>query len=121
MADQDPTAPVTVEQAAKCPKCGKPGRLNYSAKHTDDNGVDWDVVAYICDNELCIWLNTGWLVQSDKNGIVYQRDQGERGQDKQFERMSPDLKAAGRRYLEDIVRRDLEEPFDPENPHEIKG
>lgn len=112
---------VTIQEAAKCPKCKKEGRLDQNFKHTDEHNINWDVTTYICDNEICPWYNTGWVVQSDKNGVVYERDIGERGMDKDFPKLSPDVKSVGRMYLEDIVRRDLEAPHDPENPHEIHG
>lgn len=112
-----------VEDAAKCPKCGEVGALKTTTRVEDERtpGKWWDLGEYECATELCVWFGTGWAVQSDENGLVYERPKGERGMDKTFTPMSPDLKAAGRAFLEDIVERDLEEPFDPENPHEIRG
>lgn len=115
--------PVRVEEASKCPKCKIVGVLqsteHIGAMDPRGDGKEWDLAAYVCATEGCEWFGTGWAVQSDADGFVFERERGERGMDKTFTTLSPDLKSAGRRYLEDIVNRDLEEPFDPENPHEI--
>jgi hypothetical protein len=99
---------VTIEQAAHCPRCGEVGSI--AKKEVKKHFIDhewWDVYAYICPNDKCVWYNTGWLVSSNERGIVYQRPQGERGIDKTFKKFSPDQMAMGRRMVEDVKQQDL--------------
>jgi hypothetical protein len=94
---------IRLEDAAKCPKCGVPGEVVNRTQIVDE-GELWDVVAYKCDTELCPWCDSHWFVQSDKNGIVYEREIGERGMDKTFPKISADQLALGRRILENAIR-----------------
>jgi hypothetical protein len=114
--DRGPKREITVEEAAHCPKCGEVGKLvSHEQSFTDDYGKKWDVVTYECDNEKCVWFGTGWPVSSDERGVVYQRPQGPRGQDKTFEPMSQDQLAYGRRVIEDVIKQDSEQsPKDQE-------
>jgi hypothetical protein len=107
--DRGPRREITVEEASKCPKCNQTGKLgNVEPSFTDDYGKRWDVVIYSCTNEQCNWFETGWPVSSDDRGVVFQREQGTRGQDKTFEPMSSDALAYGRRVLEDAINDDAE-------------
>lgn len=105
-----PSSPVPIEEAAKCPKCGKEGKIKQAVRNAMDTMTGKrtgdDVVVYICDTEICTWYNTGWVVQSDKNGNVYERNHGPRGIDKQFPAMTPDQLSRGRAEVEDIIRRE---------------
>jgi hypothetical protein len=94
---------IPLEEAAKCPKCSKPGKLD-GARALEDGG---HLNVYLCDNNRCVWLNTGWVVQTDKRGMVYERPIGDRGHDKSFPVMSNQVLSAGQRTVEDAVRRDL--------------
>lgn len=109
---------VTVDEAAKCPKCGVLGKLR-STRRRFFEGEWWDVGAYYCVNEDCNWFNTGWAVSSNEQGIVYERPQGERGQDKTFNKMSRAQLAHGRAQVEEVLGRDAEEEDDQElrNPN----
>lgn len=101
---------ITVEMASHCPICNEIGII--AKKEVKRQYIDrewWDVVVYQCTNENCRWYNTGWLVSSNDRGLVYQRNQGERGQDKTFSKMSPDQLARGQRMVEDLMQRDLRE------------
>lgn len=98
----------SIEEAAKCPRCHLLGRLSHSSKTRDDQGVEWDVSEYHCDTEGCAWEGTGWVVQSDKNGIVYERPRGERGMDKTFEPLSKEALFRGRAEVEEVVGHDME-------------
>lgn len=106
---------VSITEAAHCPKCGVLGRLAKSNKTRADSGELCDVAVYHCTNDGCSWYNTGWLVQSDERGQVYERDQGTRGQDKTFQPMSRDQQAAGQRAVEDLLGRDLRDKDEPQN------
>lgn len=98
---------ITIEQAAKCPKCGVLGRLHTSRKTFAEGGEPCDIATYHCVTEACSWYGTGWAVQSDSRGMVYQRDQGTRGQDKTFNPLSREAMARGQRQVEDLMQRDL--------------
>lgn len=99
---------ITIDQAAHCPRCGEVGEIaKKDVKRHYIDGEYWDVYVYICPNRSCVWYNTGWIVSSNERGIVYQRKQGERGQDKTFFRLTPDQMAVGRRMVEDLQGRDL--------------
>ena len=91
-----------LHDAIKCPKCGTPGKLISNRKH-DEDGIIWDLTEYMCDVKLCLWLNTSWIVQSDPNGLVYERNKGNRGMDKTFVTMSQDQLAFGRMIVEDAI------------------
>lgn len=98
---------VRLEDAAKCPKCGTPGKIiGVSKNHSFEKGAWWDLVVYQCDQKLCIDSGFTWLVQSDKDGHVFERDMGTRGMDKTFEPMSADQLAYGRMIVEDAIGRE---------------
>jgi hypothetical protein len=96
---------ISLEEAAKCPKCSKAGKLD-GVRVLEDGG---HLNIYLCDNSRCEWgmESSGWVVQTDRRGTVYERPKGDRGHDKSFPTMSEQLLAQGRRAVEDAVRRDL--------------
>jgi hypothetical protein len=94
---------ISLEEAARCPKCKKVGKFD-GANALDDGG---HLNVYKCDNSRCVWLNTGWVVQTDKRGAVYERAFGDRGHDKSFPTMNDQILSAGQRTVEDAVRKDL--------------
>ncbi len=63
---------ATVEDALHCPKCGVTG-IKVQEKSTDTGGK---VYVIHCQNKLCPWLNTGWIMQLDRHGAVVERDRG---------------------------------------------
>lgn len=96
---------IRLEEAAKCLKCGTPGKLTAAyRRHIFEQGSWWDLCVYTCDRELCPWNGESWLVQSDPNGIVFEREIGPRGMDKTFQPISNDQLAFGRRVVEDAIR-----------------
>jgi hypothetical protein len=99
---------VTIDEAAKCPKCGVVGKLKVS-KRKFFEGEWWDVAVYECANQRCTWFDQpGWLVSSNERGEVYERDQGPRGQDKTFTPMSPGALSRGRMDVEEVAGKDVE-------------
>lgn len=96
-------AEVTFEEAKRCPRCDQPGE-EVQTKHLGRKGK-----AHVihCKNEKCRWFNTGWVVQTDPDGNIPQREQGDRGQDKDYEARSEDQLAAQKRYWEDVEGRKL--------------
>jgi hypothetical protein len=101
----DLSLPVPLEEAAKCPKCGKPGILVAVQPVPDEKGGG-HVNAYNCDNEGCVWgqEHSGWLVQTDRRGHVFERERGSRGMDKDFPKMTPGQLSMGRAILEDAIQ-----------------
>ena len=96
---------ISLEDAAKCGKCGKAGKLDSVFELPDGGHAN----VYICDNNLCIWgmERSGWVVQTDARGTVFEREIGERGMDKTYPTMTPGLLASGQRKAEDALERDL--------------
>ena len=103
----DLNLPVPLEEAAKCTKCGKPGEL-VMVKPTPQELGGGHVNVYICDNPGCVWgaEKTGWIVQTDERGFVFERPRGERGMDKDYPKMSPDALSRGRMILEDAINQE---------------
>lgn len=97
---------ITVEEACKCESCGRPGQLVGAQTRILERGEYWDICVYLCDNKLCLKLDNTWAVQSNKNGIVYEREIGERGMDKTWKPMSSDQMAYGRRIVEDAIQQE---------------
>jgi hypothetical protein len=62
-----PDIPETVpfSQARECPECGHTGKIKHS------NPIAGGTVhMMICDNQVCPWYNTGWVIETDANGEV---------------------------------------------------
>lgn len=97
---------IQLEEAAKCSKCGLPGEL-ISTRPIISEGTKWDLSEYQCDRQSCPWEGWNWLVQSDANGIVYEREIGSRGMDKTFNPISPGSLSRGKANLEDALRREV--------------
>lgn len=103
---------VSIIKASHCPICGDQGKLRRSNKVKGDDGALWDFAVYYCPNEEgCRWgkQGSGWFVQSDEQGNVYERDKGPRGMDKTFDprTVTPDRLSRGQRVVEDLRQKDL--------------
>lgn len=98
---------TTLNEAAFCPRCERRGREVRKVKDRDEGGSPCWVYTFHCQTELCPWYQTGWAVQTDERGNVFEREQGPRGQDKTFKKMSRDAIARGRRQVEDLLGEDL--------------
>lgn len=97
--------PVTFEEACHCPKCGNPGEERTATNLGRDHGQ----MHYIyCVSTLCPWFDTPWMIQTLPDGTIPIRefDPNIPG-DFASKFPSADMNALGRRYIEDIVRRDL--------------
>lgn len=101
---------ATLDEARTCPKCGNLMELEVASRDEARKQVNY---AAICMTELCTWFGTGRAITVN-NGIVFERNQGPRGQDKQFPTLSPDELAHGQRMVEDAVNRDLRDTGRPE-------
>lgn len=60
---------VTFEDAKRCPKCDKPGRI-----HQEFPRGPHTVYTIMCETELCLWYNTTWVVQVNADGSIPNRD-----------------------------------------------
>jgi hypothetical protein len=63
MAEMPDTVPFS--QAQECPQCGHTGKIKHS-----DPVIGGTVHMMICDNKVCPWYQTGWVVETDANGEV---------------------------------------------------
>jgi hypothetical protein len=102
------TARVTFEEACHCPRCGQPGE----ERTTTNLGRAHGQMHYIyCNNQLCRWFNTPWMIQTLPDGTIPEREPlsipGTAFGDLTRGRMSKDMEAMGRRFLEDALKRDI--------------
>src|SRR5436305_15045216 len=85
---------VTVDEAARCPKCREVGKVVRSGR-----GPQLSTARnYQCENEMCRWFQTGWVVQIKADGTIPERSQG----DKTFEPLDLAQRQAGQRMIEAI-------------------
>jgi hypothetical protein len=97
---------TTFEQAKRCPKCDQPGDASV---HRGLPGGG-RVYTVMCRNEKCRWFDTGWAVQINPDGEVYDRAKDQMGGKlKTYPAMTPGQLAQGQRAIEDVVKRDLRE------------
>jgi len=101
---------ATFEEARECPHCHNQMEVELYSK---DTRAKREVYTTKCMTEGCRWYGTGRIIQLD-NGIVFERQQGERGQDKGFKTLTPDQLAMGQRMVEDAVQRDLRDTGRPD-------
>lgn len=83
---------ATIEEATYCPKCGQQG-IQVKQSPGPKGGK---VFVIHCQNKLCTWLDTGWVVQVKSDGTVAERNKGP----KQFE----PLTNTDRRVAERMIR-----------------
>lgn len=83
---------ATLEEATYCPKCKAQGKM---VKETPGSRGGKVFVIH-CQNEVCPWLGTGWVVQVKSDGTVAERQQGP----KVYEHLS----AADKRIAEKLLR-----------------
>ena len=57
----------TYEEASRCPKCDKPGKL-YVKKPGARRGVEVHVIE--CVTQLCKWYGERWFVQLNEDGSI---------------------------------------------------
>lgn len=73
---------VTFEEASRCPKCNNIG--TETAKHNGPNGSTVHTIT--CMNTVCIWFETGWIIQRNSDGTIPVREASSRAP-KQFPAM----------------------------------
>lgn len=62
---------TTYEEASRCPKCSKPGNTRRKARASGRGIRPGTEIHHIyCENELCPWYNTCWMVQVNPDGSV---------------------------------------------------
>jgi hypothetical protein len=87
----------SLEEAVRCPKCDQPGMPG----STQAGPRRSKILTYVCENKLCRWYGTGWVVQVGSDGSIPDRRQGP----KQFE-IDPWADSIARRQLEEIAMAD---------------
>jgi hypothetical protein len=103
---------VSFDEARTCPKCGNLMEAELDANASNVR-LKREVYVTKCMTELCSWYGTGRIIQLD-NGVVFERQIGNRGMDKTFKPMTADQLAMGQRMVEDAVNRDLRDTGRPD-------
>lgn len=93
MADSSDSL-TTYEIARQCPKCGLYGELT----RTDPGPRRSKIETYTCENEVCPWYGTGWVVQINSDGSIPERKQG-------GVKAYPELPDAQRQAYDDYFKR----------------
>jgi hypothetical protein len=72
MTDEESTTETTYERACRCPKCGSPGhaRIKAPAPKAARLPLGTQLHTVYCENKLCKWYNTCWVVQVNSDGSV---------------------------------------------------
>lgn len=95
----------TFEEAQRCPECKEPGDDRIEQTLAIGSGKMHFIY---CVNERCEWFNTAWMVQVLPDGTIPERPKDSRYPgDFAGKIMSPSQTAMGRRYIEDLLGRDL--------------
>lgn len=96
---------VTFEDAKKCPRCGTPGEERQTEALSRGHGhMHW----IYCVKELCPWFDTCWMVQTLEDGTIPVREH-DPSQPTDLSRFKPTpaMNEAGRRYMENVLGREL--------------
>jgi len=89
---------TTYEEARQCPKCHQYG----VHAQTDSGPRGSKIETYVCDNEICLWYQTGWVVQVNRDGSIPNRTEGP----KEFPMLSDTHRQAHEDYLERLAAED---------------
>lgn len=93
------TEKTSYEKAKSCPICGEYGILEAT---NPGPRFGSKVETYLCDNQLCRWYKTGWVVQLNKDGSIPDRRKGT----KDFPVMPDSFRQAHEDYLEQLKQRE---------------
>jgi hypothetical protein len=88
---------ASLEEASRCPKCKEQGAV--SALVGGRRGSR--VYTYTCQNDKCIWYNTGWVVQVNSDGTIPERPTAG---PKQYPKPSQFSDAMAKRQIEDLAK-----------------
>lgn len=88
---------TTLQTARKCPKCNSEGAL-VSTQPTEDLKLTGYV--YQCENKVCPWFSTRWVVTADEDDKVTTRDPGH--DPKRFPAMEVPGLSTGRRVIDSL-------------------
>lgn len=88
-----------LEEASRCPKCANPGR-EVRAIPSREKGV---IHVYLCENSLCMWSGTTWIVQVLPDGTIPDRKRGS----KEFPKLPEGLAAVSEAEFEALQREGL--------------
>lgn len=65
---------TTVEDAKRCPRCDQPGDQTVTTAGPKGSKL----YTFVCNNRLCRWYSTGWIVQVNADGSIPERKGGEK-------------------------------------------
>lgn len=86
---------ISLEDAIKCPKCGEPG-VEVSTQNLGRKGI---AHVYHCDNKLCLWYQTGYVVQEHPDGSIHENSNRSPSL---YPALTPSQEAMARRVIEDL-------------------
>lgn len=72
MSDEQSTTETTYEAACRCPKCSQPGHVRVKAPAPKGAKLPRGTQIHhvYCENKLCPWLDSCWMVQVNADGSV---------------------------------------------------
>lgn len=98
---------VAYEDAARCPKCGHTGELKQSRPGPDKS----EIHILTCQNRVCLWYLTDWIVQRMSDGTVPIRPSKE--EEPRRPKTFPKLPGTPEKYLQGLEATKDELPPDP--------
>src|ERR1700683_4425540 len=76
-SDRSMMADTSWEEAKRCPKCQQPGvEINSISTRSPRTGALARVHTLQCENDLCLWYQTRWIVQTVEGEVVQPRTVG---------------------------------------------
>lgn len=87
---------VDRDEAFRCPKCKQMGKVVSDTPARRGGRV----FVVHCQNEVCLWFETGYVVQTKSDGSVVERQAGP----KQYEALTNTDKAIAQRVIDDLRR-----------------
>lgn len=87
----------TLDDAKHCPKCGQVGSIEMETKGRAGSKI-YNVN---CQNEICTWFETGWVVQVKADGTLAERQAGP----KQFEKLNVYQEKAAQAIIDEVKER----------------
>jgi hypothetical protein len=102
---------TTFETAKRCPKCEQPGEDVQTMRGSRPGVL---VHTIFCRNQVCIWLNTSWLVQVNEDGSVPEAYQ-QLGP-KSFPKLSPEAETRVQEALATQLKAETQPGAEVRNP-----
>lgn len=84
---------TTFDETTYCPKCNEKGTIVREEPHRGGK-----IFNINCQNDKCMWFDTGWVVQTKSDGTIAERQAGP----KQFEPLSAHQEAAAKALIAEV-------------------